>query len=277
MKRTGLSDTSPEAERVLAAAYRAMSPARKWALLGDMYRYGRRLHADGVRIRRPGATEAEVRGEWMAAHLGTLPPRPTREESDIMDQPIENQGVVQHVIAAFDALGIAYALGGSLASSIHGYTRLTTDADITAEPFPGKEDQLASQFGPDYYVSPEAIRQANRDRSTFNIINTSIGFKVDVFIRKDRPFERSLMDRRIQFTSADAPDRPVSVVSAEDIILLKLEWYRLGGEISERQWSDVLGVLRTQADRLDGAYLDQWASSLGVADLMEQARREAGP
>ncbi|MEO6810552.1 MAG: hypothetical protein ABI353_15660 [Isosphaeraceae bacterium] len=194
-----------------------------------------------------------------------------------MEQPIENQEVVQRVIAAFDALGIVYALGGSLASSIHGYTRLTTDADITTEPFPGKEDQLASQFGPDYYLSPDAIRQANRDHSTFNIINTFIGFKVDVFIRRDRPFERSLIDRRIQFTSAGNLGRPVSVVSAEDIILLKLEWYRLGGEVSERQWTDVLGVLRTQSDRLDDAYLDLWAGSLGVADLLEQARRETRP
>ncbi len=269
-----LSDTSPEAERVLAGAYRAMSPARKWALLGDLYRMGRDFHASGVRLRRPGATPAEIRSEWIAAHLGEIPRVSTSEEPG-MDQPIDNLRVVREVIAAFDALGIAYALGGSLASGIHGITRYTSDADVSVEPFGGLEDRLAASFGPDYYVSVEAIRQAIRDRSTFNIINTSVGFKVDVFVRKDRPFERSLMRRRVSALMADAPDRPISVVSAEDSVLLKLEWYRLGGETSDRQWSDILGVLRIQAGRLDEAYLDLWAAGLGVADLLADARRDA--
>jgi len=192
----------------------------------------------------------------------------------MMDQPIESRQVVQEVIAALDNLGIAYALGGSLASSIYGFTRLTADADITVEPFPGKEEQFANRFGPAYYVSVDAIREAIRDRSSFNIINTYVGFKVDVFVKKDRPFEESLMRRRVAFNSHDLPDRPIQLVSPEDILLLKLEWYRKGGEVSERQWSDVLGVLRTQAGSLDNAYLDHWASDLEVRDLLAHARNE---
>jgi hypothetical protein len=269
-----LSDTSPEAERVLAGVHRAMSPARKWALLGDLYRMGRNLHAVGVRLRNPGATPAEIRDDWIATHLGEVPRNSTIPEPG-MDLPTDNLRVVLEVIDAFDALGIAYALGGSLASSIHGIMRNTADADISVEPFPGLEDRLAALFGADYYVSPAAIRQAVRDRSTFNIINTSVGFKVDVFVRKERPFEYSLMRRRIPATMLDAPDRPIAVVTPEDCILLKLEWYRLGGETSDRQWSDILGVMRVQADRLDQAYLDRWAPELGVADLLAGARRDA--
>jgi hypothetical protein len=269
-----LSDTSPEAERVLSGSYRAMSPARKWALLGDLYRMGRQFHEAGVRLRDPRATAAEVRQHWIATHIGDFPRIEIRQDSG-MDQPTDNLRVLHEVIAAFDSLGIAYAIGGSLASGIHGITRYTSDADVSVEPFGGLEGQLAARFGPDYYLSVDAIRQALRDRSTFNIINTSVGFKVDVFVRKDRPFERSLMDRRILATMAESSDRPVAIVSAEDSILLKLEWYRLGGEISDRQWSDILGILRVQAERLDQAYLDHWAADLGVADLLADARRDA--
>ena len=193
-----------------------------------------------------------------------------------MEPSTDNLRVVLEVIGVLDALGIAYALGGSLASSIHGIMRNTADADLSVEPFPGLEDRLASMFGPDYYVSSAAIRQAVRDRSTFNIINTSVGFKVDVFVRKERSFEYSLMRRRIHATMVDAPGRPIAVVTPEDSILLKLEWYRLGGETSDRQLSDVLGVIRVQADRLDQAYLNRWAQDLGVADLLDGARRDAG-
>jgi hypothetical protein len=269
-----LSDTSPEAERVLAGAYRAMSPTRKWLLLGDLYRMGRSLHASGLRLREPGATPSEIRDNWLTLQVGNIPRRSAVKESG-MDQSTDNLRVLREVLAVFDSLAIAYALGGSLASGIHGITRYTSDADVSVEPFEGLEDRLAASIGPDYYVSVEAIRQALRDRSTFNIINTSVGFKVDVFIRKDRTFDRSLMARRIFATMADVPDRPVAVVTAEDSILLKLEWYRLGGEISDRQWSDILGIMRVQADRLDQGYLDHWAADLGVNDLLADARRDA--
>lgn len=194
-----------------------------------------------------------------------------------MDQPAENLQVVRQVVAVFDMLQIRYALGGSMASSIFGVPRFTQDADITVEPFPGRESQFATCFGPEYYISHPSIVEANARRSSFNIIHTHFGFKVDIFVRKDRPFERSAMERRIKLQLPDAPDHPVAIVSPEDVILFKLEWYRQGGEISDRQWSDVVGVMRVQAEKLDNSYLDQWASQLKVTDLLIRARDQAGP
>jgi hypothetical protein len=274
MNRVGMIDTSAEAARVLAGAYRAMSPARKWALLGDLYRSGRRLHAAGVQLRLPGVTPAAIQRDWIESEVGKLIPIDLEQETG-MEQPTDNLRVLLEVLEAFDALGIAYAIGGSLASGIHGMTRFTADADVSVEPFEGLEGRLVARFGPDYYVSLEAIRLALRDRATFHIINTVVGFKVDVFIRKDRPYDQSLMDRRVFAAMIEAPDHPVAVVSAEDSILLKLEWYRLGGETSDRQWSDILGVMRVQGDRLDQVYLDRWARELGVADLLNDARRDS--
>lgn len=242
--------------------------------MGDLYRMGRQLHQVGFRLRDPDATAALIREDWIAIHIGNVPRSFTTEDTG-MDQPGDNLGVLLEVFGVFESLGIAYALGGSLASGIYGITRYTSDADVSVEPFEGREELLAGSFGPDYYVSLDAIRQALRDRSTFNIINTSVGFKVDVFVRKDRPFERSLMDRRVSAKLLEAHDQKISVVTAEDSILLKLEWFRLGGETSDRQWSDILGILRIQSDRLDQAYLDHWAAELGVSDLLANARRNA--
>lgn len=274
MKRSGLSDTSDEARRVLDDVYRKMTPSRKLALQSADFRCERRLHDSGLRSRRPETNLADLQKSWNLLRLG---PGPWASMEIVpMDRPIDNLDVVREVTAAFDRLGIAYALGGSWASSFYGEPRSTRDADITVEPFAGQEAALASNFGPDYHVSLDAVMQAVRDQSTFNIINTIAGFKVYVFVGGNTAFRRSVLKRRMPITSPGDAWHPLVMITAEDTILLKLEWYRLGGEISERQWLDVQGIFRVQAERLDQAYLDQWAVELGVADLLADARREAG-
>src|SRR5436309_3174199 len=129
------SDTSPEADRVWTAAYRAMSPGRKWAMLGESFRTGKLLHAAGCRQRRPQVTAEEIHREWLALQYGFY--GDVRGES-AMDPSIQNLQVVREVLTVLDRLGIRYALGGSMASSIHGIARYTHDADISVEPFPGK-------------------------------------------------------------------------------------------------------------------------------------------
>jgi hypothetical protein len=268
-----LTDTSPEAERVLAEVYRGMTPARKWLLLEDIFHCAATLHDAGKRLRRSQVLADQDQGPRPGATPGHHGQNDRRKDGP-MTRPEEALRTLREVISVFDRLGIPYALGGSFASSIHGNPRLTRDADISVDPFPGQESRLLAGFGPDYYLSAAAINQAVRERGSFNIINTMTGFKVDVFVRKERPFERSIMDRRMAVTLPDEPEHPITFVTAEDIVLLKLEWYRLGGEISERQWLDVLEVLRIQAGQLDEAYLDRWAADLGVADLLARAREE---
>lgn len=187
---------------------------------------------------------------------------------------MEHSEIVQEVINVLTRLNIPYAVGGSWASCLYGKMRFTTDADITVETFPGKEAAFCAAFGEDYYVSLPMIQDAIRRRSSFNIIHWPSGFKVDLFIRKDRPFEAAVLTRRRPHTVAEG--QSVMLVSPEDIILLKLEWYRLGGGASERQWGDVRGVLQVQAGKLDQAYLDHWAADLGVSDLLQRARQESG-
>jgi hypothetical protein len=249
------TDTSVEAEQVLREVSRRMPLERKWRQMGAIYETAQMLHQVGLQAR--GITQGEK------------PPTMTASN--------ENLRVVQEVIAVLDQLGIVYALGGSWASSLLGKMRFTHDADLTAEPFPGREAVFCSSFGSDYYISLRAVQQAVRQRGSFNIIHTLNGFKVDLFIRKDRPFEKSLMNRRFAFTLPDSAGQTIQCISPEDLILVKLEWYRLGGEAAQQQLLDVRGVLEIQADRLDQAYLDRWAADLGVADLLARVRNESAP
>jgi hypothetical protein len=120
------------------------------------------------------------------------------------------------------------------------------------------------------------IYEAIRRQSCFNLIHLSTMYKVDVFVAKDRPFDRSALSRITREEVGEPGDSlHVWFASVEDVILSKLEWFREGGEVSERQWLDVEGVLKVQRGRLDLMYLRRWAAELNVADLLERALGEA--
>lgn len=172
-------------------------------------------------------------------------------------------------------LDIAYAIGGSMASSIYGKVRFTEDADITVEPFGDQADRLIELLSSDYYISKEAVYQALKQQASFNVIHLDSAFKIDVFIRKNTAFEKQLMARRKSLKLSDSIEKEFAVISPEDIILLKLQWYRDGGCSSERQWNDVLGILTVQAERLDFEYLKKWAAILAINELLEKAVSES--
>lgn len=180
-----------------------------------------------------------------------------------------------HFADILDRHSIMYAVGGSMASSAYGAVRFTEDADITVEPFDEKAEEFFQYVKADYYISKEAMLQALEQRSSFNVIHLESAFKIDVFVRKDSPYEKQLFSRRRLLKLGNAIDKPFSVVSPEDIVLLKLQWYDSGGQISERQWDDVLGILRIQTKKLDSEYLSKWAGILQVKDLLENAISEA--
>jgi hypothetical protein len=177
------------------------------------------------------------------------------------------------VAGALERLGVAFHLGGSLASSIHGFPRATLDADLVADLRPGQGEALAKVLGADFYADARAMEVAIASRSSFNLIHLETMFKVDVFVTGPSPFDRESFER--SRPEAIGPGgRTIRVATPEDVVLHKLRWFREGGAVSERQWTDAVGVLEVQKDRLDRAYLDRWARELGVADLLDRALAE---
>lgn len=190
----------------------------------------------------------------------------------MQNEPLE---VTLKVTGILEKLGVPYLIGGSLASTLYGMVRTTQDSDIVAEMRLEHLAPFAAALKDEFYLDDEMIAEAIRRHSSFNIIHRETMFKVDVFIPRPRPFLQSQLARAQKQTFTFETEVSAKFASPEDTILSKLEWYRMGGEISDRQWRDVLGVLKVRAGELDLPYLRKWAGELKVGDLLERALREA--
>jgi hypothetical protein len=179
------------------------------------------------------------------------------------------------IVEALEELGVAYHIGGSVASSVYGIPRLTIDADLVADLRLDHVRPLVKQLEVEYYIDADAVRDAIRRRSSFNAIHLDTMLKVDVFIPKMRAFDQEELRRTRQEILAEGT-RSFYMSSPEGTILNKLEWYRMGGEVSDRQWNDILGALKVQGTALDMVYMQRWAKALQVTDLLERALVEAG-
>jgi len=186
----------------------------------------------------------------------------------MQNEPVE---VTIKVTAVLEQLGIPYLIGGSLASILYGLVRTTQDADIVAQMRPEHIHAFVAALEEEFYIDAQMIASAIQHNGSFNIIHRETIFKVDVFIPRPRPFVQSQLLRAQGQTFTFATEMSAKFATPEDTILAKLEWYRLGGETSERQWRDILGVLKTRAGQLDLEYLHKWAAEIGVSDLLQRA------
>ena len=183
---------------------------------------------------------------------------------------------IRPIIKAFEKLGILYYISGSIASSAYGVARATLDVDMVSELKNEHIHPFVEMLKAEYYIDEEMILDAVKHKSSFNIIHLESMFKVDIFLKKDRPYSREVFERkRKENLDEEKGDAEFFIASSEDVILNKLEWFRMGGEISERQWNDILGVIKVQGDLLDKEYLYHWAIELGVAELLKKAFRES--
>jgi hypothetical protein len=193
-----------------------------------------------------------------------------------MVAPEEGFQVVLEVVRVLDRLGVPYAVGGSLASSLHGIPRSSQDGDLVADLRTEHVQPFLSAITNLFYVSPERVLQAVRRRSSFNIVHLKTAIKVDIFVLGSEPLSLQEMARRQVLPVPGAPATTLHVASAEDTVLQKLLWYQKGNMVSDRQWNDVLGVLKVQGADLDFNYLKEWAAQSEVDDLLKKALKEAG-
>jgi hypothetical protein len=185
--------------------------------------------------------------------------------------------ITARVTSILEMLHIRYFIGGSVASTLYGMVRTTQDSDILANFRQEHVSTFCSELGGEFYIDQEMIVQAIEQNSSFNIIHRESFFKVDIFIPKADPFVEQQMTRAIRQTLSIDPPVEAQVATAEDTLLAKLSWYRSGGEVSERQWRDVLGILEVQADLLDLDYMHRWAQELMVSDLLARALADVLP
>jgi hypothetical protein len=167
--------------------------------------------------------------------------------------------LVVAIARILDELAIPYAVGGSVASSFFGEPRATADVDV------------AISVTPDV---GEAARRALQTHDSFNLVSTSSALKVDVFVLGADLLDRRQIERRVPMRVPGA-ELQVWVTSAEDQVLRKLSWFRAGGSASDRQWRDVLGLLRVSGAHLDLRYLQITATELHLDDLLAQAIAES--
>lgn len=189
-------------------------------------------------------------------------------------EPIEmNPFEVAHRLTEFfERHDVDYFLGGSMASTTYGEPRFTQDVDIIVRLPADKVDALVEEFQSDFYVSGQALHDAVKRKSAANLIHLETNFKIDLIISRERPFEKSRFERRVQ---KNAAGNSFWFCTAEDIILVKLEWYRDSGGVLERQLRDIQTVLMVQ-ESLDFDYLRMWANELGVSELLERSIVDAG-
>jgi hypothetical protein len=277
--KTQSIDTSIDTEMYLFGRLKALTLIQKAEKISSWTKGCLELCLIGLQQRYPNASLWKLRYEFAKAILKYNFSDLIYQNISEYDQPLmltDPISLALDIAAVFNSLDIPYLVGGSVASTLMGEPRATEDVDVVADLEIEKLIPLLQALQPRFYVSEDAVRDAIRFKRSFNLIdNDSLG-KIDVFVLKDNAFPQIEFQRRRSQLVRQNPDQMLVLPTPEDIILQKLVWYRMTKNESQRQWRDVLGVLKIQGDRLDFGYLQKWAGELSLSDLLETACTESG-
>ena len=186
-----------------------------------------------------------------------------------MTQPDDPADVAVRVARAFERAGVEYAVGGSVAASAYGEPRATRDLDFAVRLSASQVSTLVQELGSEFDIDPDALNDAIRTGRPVNIFYLPVFTKIDLFVRGYDPYDEAEFSRRRAIEPVSGEQ--IQASSPEDNLLWKLRWFRKGGEVSDQQWRDVLGLIRVSGDTMDVGYVRTWARAHAVEDLLERA------
>lgn len=280
--RTQSRDTSPQAERVLIHLIRQAPMTKRFALVRSLTATTVQANMRNIQKQYPNAEQAEVAQTFLSYSqeqkfqvlVSSLRDQLNGRPNWMLQKP-DVLAVLQSLSEIFIELEMSYYIGGSLASSLYGMQQLTQDIDIIANLSLLQVPKLVAYLNRDYHFDEQAIRRATQMHTAFSILHLDTLLKVDIIAPQSRLFEQQA-NRKIQWHILDPHYQPFPLSSPEDLILIKLEQHKEAGILPDDQWNDILGVLKVQATNLDLAYLEKWATNLGIADILMQAYVDAG-
>lgn len=277
-------DTSYEAEQVQIKIFRRRGEAGRGDLMRSLTRTTRALSWNALLQRataRP-RTRKELAlffielnyGKDLAAQCLAYFEKASIKEEILLNSDDMLAALIP-VIEVLDELGVNYLIAGSVASSIHGIPRSTADADLVIDFKLEHVTPFIARLQDEYYVSEQAIQEALNRRSAFNVIHLATGFKLDLILLKNDQFNQTSFSRAVLASISTTDSRRFRLDAAEDVLLQKLRWYQIGNQVSDKQWLDILGILKSQ-EQLDDVYLEKWAKQLGLCELLTKAREASG-
>ena len=186
---------------------------------------------------------------------------------------MEQHELLRYIVRSLESAGTRYLITGSMASMIYGEPRFTNYVDIVIQIHEEDIARLKRCFPEDeFYFSEDAARKAIRDAGQFNVIHPSTGFKIDFVIRKDEPFDESRFSRIKRLKAAE--DTVASFASPEDVIIKKMQYYKIGG--SEKHLRDITGILKVSEGMIDYGYVERWAERLSITDVWQAILKRIG-
>jgi hypothetical protein len=260
-------DTSVESDRYQFELLRQKTPGERFAIAAHMIRWAKTVSLRGmINARGELAPEYFARSVLQEKWLPLLTP------SGDATMWVQDPGEIARILhGIFESLNIPYYITGGVCAIAYGDPRTTRDLDVVVECERSNIMTLVTQLEAEgFYCPPGAVSDIQSGRArVLSVTHMQLILNADIVLNAKTEFDRSKMERR-RLTAIGLEDsEQFWLASPEDVILAKLLWGRQSQ--SEKQWRDVLGVLKVQGDTLDFAYLTDWAARLDLTELVQQA------